>query len=143
MRNILIILVICIFAYSCNTSKQVAKSDDTISITKQDTVIIANEELEYEVIIIEPGFNIWVETVAKPRNFYDQAYLESRNQILIAEWNNRVLQPHRYDTNLYEMQINYDPHIDYGYEVNYLIYNYFVYFQMKYKQRLSSFLPRI
>jgi len=48
MRNILIILVICIFAYSCNTSKQVAKSDDTISITKQDTVIIANEELEYE-----------------------------------------------------------------------------------------------
>jgi hypothetical protein len=27
------------------------------------------------------------------------------------------------------MTINYDQNVDYGYEVNYLIYNYMVYFQ--------------
>jgi hypothetical protein len=48
------------------------------------------------------------------------------------EWN-RVLQP-SLQWNLYEMTINYNQNIDYGYEVNYLIYNYMVYFQNTYKQ---------
>ena len=51
--------------------------------------------------------------------------------------------PQRYDPLLYELQINYDPQIDYGYEVNYQLYNYFVYFQRKYGQRLGPFIPRI
>lgn len=118
-------------------------TSNEIASTTQDTVRIANDELEYEIIIFEPGFNTWVQTTARPRGYYEQNYLETRNQVLVNEWNNRVLQPQRYDTSLYEMQINYDNNIDYGYEVNYLLYNYFVYFQLKYKQRLSSFLPRI
>ena len=44
---------------------------------------------------------------------------------------------------LYELRIDYDTRTDYGYEVNYKLYNYFVYFQMKYKQQLSTFIPRI
>lgn len=144
MKNLSLILIICIFAYSCNSSKQaINKSSDEISATTQDTVRIANDELEYEIIIIDPGFNFWVESVAKPRGYYEQSYLENKNQILVSEWNSRVLQPHRYDPNLYEMQVDYQHNIDYGYEVNYMLYNYFVYFQLKYKQRLSGFLPRI
>jgi hypothetical protein len=57
------------------------------------------------------------------------------------EWNSRALQPERY-RNLYEMQINYDPKIHYGYEVNYLIYNYMIYFQIANKQQLGGFVPR-
>ncbi|MGJ8739147.1 MAG: DUF6146 family protein, partial [Zobellia laminariae] len=30
-----------------------------------------------------------------------------------------------------------------GYEVNYKLYNYFIYFQRKYNQRLGPFVPRI
>ena len=41
------------------------------------------------------------------------------------------------------MQIDYQAHIDYGYEVNYKLYNYFIYFQIQYKQRLAGFVPRI
>ncbi len=144
MRNSLLILLICIIAYSCNTPKKVPDtSSETISATKQDTVRIANDELEYEIIIIDPGFYSWVQTTVKPRGYYEQSYLENRNQFLVSGWNNRVNQPQRYDPNLYEMQIDYRSDIDYGYEVNYLLYNYFVYFQLKYKQQLSSFLPRI
>ncbi len=59
----------------------------------------------------------------------------------ISQWNNRNSQPMRYDSSLYEMQINYDYTVHYGYEVNYLIYNYMIYFQNTYKQQLFGFVP--
>ncbi len=58
-------------------------------------------------------------------------------------WNQRNLQPMTYDPNLYELRIDYDTRTDYGYEVNYKLYNYFIYFQRKYNQRLGPFVPRI
>lgn len=106
-----------------------------------DTIRIANEELEYEVIIIDPGFSTWLNTMALPRGYYSQSYLESKNQLYVSEWNNRVMQPLRYNPNLYEMTINYEPAVNYGYEVNYLIYNYMIYFQNTYKQRLFGHVP--
>jgi hypothetical protein len=141
-----IILLICLIAlvWSCSTAnKTINEPKEESTGIVQDTVRIANEELEYEVIIIDPAFNIWLQTRARPRGFYDQNFLESRNIVWANEWNYRVLNPQRYRRFLYEFQINYDPNIDYGYEVNYLIYNYFLYFQLRYKQRLSYFVPRI
>ena len=80
---------------------------------------------------------------ARPRGYYTQTFLESRNIVYVTEWNNRVLSPDRYDPNLYELQINYERGIDYGYEVNYLLYYYFIYFQRTYNQRLAGWVPRI
>ncbi len=108
-----------------------------------EPVEISDEESEYEIIIIEPGFHAWLHSMAKPEGYYSQSFLENRNSIMVVNWNQRVLQPHTYNPNLYEMQIDYDPHIDYGYEVNYKLYNYFIYFQRKYNQRLGPFIPRI
>lgn len=106
-----------------------------------DTVKIVNEALEYEVIIIDPGYSTWLASRALPRNYYSQKYLETKNQFYITEWNNRVMQPQRYNPQLYEMTIDYQPTIDYGYEVNYLIYNYMIYFQNSYKQILYGNVP--
>jgi len=111
--------------------------------TERDTVTIADDESDYEIVIIEPGFQTWLSSVARPEGYYSQSFLENRNQILVTNWNQRVLEPLRYDPMLYEMQINYDPGVDYGYDVNYKLYNYFIYFQRKYNQRLGPFLPRI
>ncbi|WP_249684836.1 DUF6146 family protein [Flavobacterium sp. CYK-55] len=99
-----------------------------------DTVRIANDSIEYEIIIIEPGFDSWLAT-AKPRNYFSLVYLENKNRMWVSEWNQRVLD-NRYNQNLYEMRIDYQPHIRYGFEVNYLLYQYFSYFQQRYKQRL-------
>jgi hypothetical protein len=110
---------------------------------EEDTVTIADEKTEYEITIIEPGFQTWLQSIARPEGYYSQSFLENRNRILVINWNQRVLEPLRYNPQLYEMQINYDANIDYGYEVNYKLYNYFVYFQRKYNQRLGPFLPRI
>ncbi|QDO95074.1 hypothetical protein FNB79_14205 [Formosa sediminum] len=146
MKNIFYILLITICCIGCNTSKkniQKATNSETLNLTKNDTVRIENDSLEYEIIIIEPGFNSWLKSTAKPEGYYTQQYLETKNYMLVTEWNNRVSNPQRFDPNLYELRIDYRPNIDYGYEVNYKMYNYFIYFQLKYKQRLSSSIPRI
>ena len=141
MKKIIYILSVLIFIISCNSSKKITETSITSKKTS-DTIRIANDELEYEVIIIDGGFNVWLNSMAKPRGFYTENYLESRNSIYVSEWNRRVLQPQQFSPALYEMQINYDFTTKYGYEVNYLIYNYFTYFQITYKQQLAGFVPR-
>ena len=142
MKKIAISLLLIIALASCHFDKNIVpKEKKSIAEKTSDTIRIANDSLEYEVIIIDSGFNSWLYGNAKPRGFYSESYLENRNQIYVTEWNNRVMQPQRYN-NLYEMQINYDRNIHYGYEVNYLIYNYMIYFQNTNKQQLGGFVPR-
>ncbi len=132
---------------SCGSQKEALQfSDEEAAIfdSEDETPVeIAEEELEYEIIIIEPGFYAWLRSIARPEGYYSQTWLENRNQILVINWNQRVLQPMAYNPDLYQLQINYDPNIDYGYDVNYKLYNYFVFFQRKYNQRLGPFFPRI
>lgn len=143
MKKLILIGLFLLILISCSSSKNaVVTSKSDVATKATDTLRIANDSLEYEVIIIEPGFNSWLASQAKPRGFYSESYLEGRNRTYVSEWNNRVLQPQRYNPNLYEMQINYDYGTHYGYEVNYLIYNYFIYFQINYKQQLAGFVPR-
>ncbi|NJX16276.1 DUF6146 family protein [Tamlana crocina] len=145
MKKLFYILILAALAFNCNTTKQTASIDDERlqTLKNNDTVVISSDKTEYEIIIIEPGFNFWVASRARPHGFYSQQYLENRNYQYVIEWNQRVLQPQRYNPNLYELQIDYQPNIDYGYEVNYLLYNYFIYFQMTYNQRLGPWVPRI
>ncbi|MBP2284597.1 hypothetical protein H4V97_002915 [Flavobacterium sp. CG_23.5] len=142
MKNsIYILAVIFCILIGCTTSKSTVTDKNKLTGTKSDTVRIANDKLEYEVLIIDPGFSSWIITNTYPRGFYSQSYLEGKNRAWVSEYNIRVLQPMRYSPNLYEMTINYDTNIDYGYEVNYLIYNYMVYFQNTYKQKLFGYVP--
>jgi hypothetical protein len=135
MGKLLYFLVIAtVIACSSAVKTTVPNLDKTV--TKNDTVKIANDSLEYEVIIIDPGFNTWLASRAKPRNYYGLTMMEARNYWFISEYNRRVLDPYRYSPDLYEMRIDYDPNIHYGYEVNYLLYNYFLYFQQQYRQKL-------
>lgn len=141
MKKLIFIIAILSIIIGCSSSKPITDNKETNSKTS-DTIKIANEELEYEVIIIDGGFSSWLNSFAKPRGYYSESYMQNRNQIYVTEWNRRVMQPQQYNPTLYEMQINYDSNTKYGYEVNYLIYNYFIYFQMTYKQQLAGFVPR-
>ena len=142
MKKIFFLVATLLVLIACSSSKNGHANTISTNQKTSDTIRIANDSLEYEVIIIDPGFNNWLNSQAKPRGFYTEAYLEGRNRIYVTEWNNRASQPQQYNPNLYEMQINYNYNIHYGYEVNYLIYNYFVYFQITNKQQLAGFVPR-
>ncbi|WP_036384639.1 DUF6146 family protein [Muricauda sp. MAR_2010_75] len=146
-KRILPVLLIFSLLLSCTAQKEaldISNEEQAVfSSDDEQEVEIKDDETEYEIIIIEPGFYTWLNSIARPEGYYSQSFLENRNAIMVTNWNQRVMQPLRYNPNLYEMQINYDQNIDYGYEVNYKLYNYFIYFQRKYNQRLGPFVPRI
>lgn len=136
MKNLFYVLILGFFIYSCSSTRNrdLASQDETI---KTDTVVIANDDLEYEIIIIEPGFSYFLNSQARPEGYYSQSYLENKNRFLVSDYNQRVQQPFRYNPNIYEQEINYDTNTDYGYEVNYKLYYYFVFLSKKYNQRFS------
>ncbi len=135
MKPLFSIFVISIVLFSCNSGKTTIKndSDPKNQVIKKDTIRIANDELEYEILIIEIGFDSWLVT-QPPMGHYGLSYLESKNRLYVIEYNDRVYKDRT--RKLYEELINYDPNVRYGLEVNYLLFNYFNYFQQKYKQKL-------
>ncbi|WP_428228832.1 DUF6146 family protein [Flavobacterium sp.] len=144
MKKYFCIVILLLTIIACSTASKNSIAPNAVPTPKvaiNDTVRIANDSLEYEVIIIDNGFSSWLASTALPRNYYSLSYLENKNYLYVTEWNNRVLQPQRYSPNLYEMTIDYRPDIHYGYEVNYLIYNYMIYFQNTYKQKLAGYVP--
>lgn len=136
-----ILLFVIGITISCNSTKNFSKNEEP-KLTS-DTITIANDEIEYEITIIDGGFASWFNTNARPRDFYSQTYLEARNRVWVLEWNVRANSPMNYNNNLYEMQIDYNSYTDYGYEVNYMLYNYLVYFQQKFNQKLGVFSARL
>lgn len=135
MKSFIYTILLAVFIYSCSTTKN-NSIDLATSKSINDTVRIANDSLEYEILIIEPGFNNWLIT-QPPRGYYSEQFLENRNRRFVWEYNQRVIQPQRFDPNLYMQQINYESQIHYGYEVNYLLYNYFLFFQQRFNQRFT------
>ena len=105
---------------------------------KEKPVIISNESLEYEIIIIDIGFTLYLNTIAKPMNYYSLNFLENKNTIYVANWNMRALNPSKYNSSIYENVIEYSPQVNYGLEVNYKLFNYFQFAEQKYNIRLDQ-----
>ncbi len=133
MKYLFTILMFTVLVIGCDTSKSAVETDSS-TVALSDTVKITNDSIEYEIIIIEPGFNAWLVT-QPPKGYYGLNYLEIRNKIYVTEYNYRVYAP-GFNKNLYLQEINYDPLISYGLEVNYLLYNYFKFFEKTYNQKL-------
>jgi hypothetical protein len=91
MKHCVYILVILFTILACSTSQ------NTVAVNKNgavnDTIRIANDSLEYEVVIIDNGFSMWLNSRAFPRNYHSQSFLENKNIMYVTEWNSRVLQP--------------------------------------------------
>jgi hypothetical protein len=132
MKTLLYYFAIGLLISACtSTTKTATQNTDT----SKEIVRIANDSLEYEIIIMDIGFETYLNTIAKPMNFYSQEYYENKNRFYVTEWNIRALNALRYRKDIYENQIDYDFNVDYGLEVNYKLYNYFKFVEYKYKQR--------
>lgn len=136
MKYILGLLVMSLLVYACGSSPKNIKIDD--STQKEEPVVIENDSLEYEIIIIDPGFRAFLNGIARPRGFYSQQYFETRNRMWVITWNQRFLNPSQFSPTIYENEIDYQMNIDYGYEVNYLLFNYFLFAQRKYNMSLGG-----
>jgi hypothetical protein len=136
MKTILYSIFIIVAIAGCSSVNIGAKIKKDPAGVKNDTVRIANDSLEYEVIVIEIGFYGWLATQPK-QGFYTQSSMEISNNFKVTEYNLRVQNPMRYKTNLYPFRIDYDRNADYGYEVNYMLHNYFLFFEQKHNQKLK------
>jgi len=133
MKKFIYYLAIGLFIVGCSSTTKTTTIKD--AKLPEGAVRIANDELEYEIIIIDPGFETFLHSIAKPADFYSQQYYETKNKFYVTEWNIRAQNPLKYDGSIYENQINYDFSIDYGLDVNYKLYNYFKFVEYKYRQQ--------
>jgi len=129
-----IFIVSAVFIFSCSSGRDVHTKSKIAKEQIGDTIRIANDSLDYEILIFEQGFNTWLIT-QKPKTYYSVNYLESKNIRFTSEYNRRVFSS-PYSQDLYIQEINYEPTIHYGLDVNYILYNYFIFFQEKYNQNL-------
>jgi hypothetical protein len=134
LRSLFLLLICIIFSFGACSSLPTNK----IKIPKEAPVRIANDSLEYEIMIIDIGFTAYLESTAKPKGFYTQEYMENRNSVWVTSWNSRAQSPSKYTTRIYENIIDYQSQEDYGYEVNYTLFNYFLFAQRKYKINLGG-----
>ncbi len=132
-KQILMLITVGIFFLACGSLPIQKKVTE-----KEEPVVIANDSLEYEVIIIDPGFTYYLNAIAFPEGYYSQKYLETRNRAWVITWNQRFQNPNLFNSNIYENMINYEQTVDYGYEVNYKLFNYFLFAQRKYNMNLGG-----
>ena len=132
MKKIAYYLIFGLLVVGCALASKTTHSKAKLP---DGAVRIANDSLAYELIIIDSGFDLFLHTLAKPPHFYSQQYYETKNKFYVAEWNRRVTNPSKYNSNIYENIIDYNFNTNYGFDVNYKLYNYFLFVEYKYKQR--------
>jgi hypothetical protein len=121
-KAVLILIIILALSYtegfSQGKKEMIRPVPDTVSA----------DSTEYELIIIDPGFDTWFLTQPS-REYKSQNYYEYWNRLYVSEWNYRYSTAR--DKGEYDSYIDYNPRINYGLDLNYKLYYYFKYFEEK------------
>lgn len=133
LKNVLALSILGVLLYACSANP-LKKTG-----TKEEPVVIANDSLEYEIIIMDVGFTNYLNSIARPVGFYSQTYLEQKNRNYVQVWNYRARNTPRFNADIYANVIDYQMNVDYGYDVNYKLFNYFEFAQRKYRMRLGPY----
>jgi hypothetical protein len=122
MKRAVFIGLVILVAFQLNGYSQ--KNTNQVKV-KPDTIAV--DSVEYELIVLDPGFDSWLAT-KPPENFYSKDYYKLKNTLYVTEWNYRYGNPIKFGS-LYESRIDYDLFIDYGLDLNYRLYYYFLFFE--------------
>jgi len=98
---------------------------------------LQEKKTTYEVTVFDPGYESFLLT-QKPKSFYSEYSLKTKNILMVNEWNYRFNQPLRYNSNIYEVSINYDPKINYGLEFEYRLYMFFKFMEKQHHMTLLN-----
>lgn len=118
---------------SCVAQPKTDAVDKGTTKIENGKVILSNPDLEYEVIIMDNGFERWFNTNRMPKGHYSIDFLENKNRSWVQQWNAKALQPH----SGIDYSIDYNNQTHYGYEVNYMLYHYLLYYQQMNKIKLN------
>lgn len=113
--------------FSCSSGKQ------ALSVVDEDSNA---DSTEYELVVFEPGFDNWFETNRKPLWYYSHNYYKQWNSLYVREWNSRVNEPGSEQP--FDNLIDYNFEVDYGKEIDFELFWYFIFIEDKYNLKLSS-----
>jgi len=133
MKNLIVILIISAFIWSCSTSSKPLAEDQKPSIATQKKTDSADE---WEITVFDGEYETFIATRAQPKSMFTESSLKSRNTILVNEWNSRFYSG--INRNFYEVAIDYDPKENYGLDFEYRMYQFFAYCNWKYGIRFNG-----
>lgn len=119
-----------VFALGC-----ARQSAPVVTKTQDENLVIKNgeDDEEYELIIIDPQFQSWFSTNAKPVQYYSKSYYENQNRRYVTSWNE--LYQSTGGIGPFGNYIDYRFDEDYGLELNYELFWYFKYIETRYGSR--------
>lgn len=123
------IIIIAVLALAMPDANGQRKGDRA----KSDTLMAVDDSLQYELIVLDPQFETWL--ISRPIGLHSNEYYQHRNILYVQEWNSRYMNSLRYG-DLYTVYIDYSPFIEYDIELNYKLYNYFLFFEEKNRVKL-------
>jgi hypothetical protein len=93
---------------------------------------VLKEEPEYELIVLDPGFDTWYYTAWSTAKDRMISYYQYWNNQYVNDWNYRATHP-RFSAG-FDSIINYDANTNYGIEVERKLYYYFQWVETVNKQ---------
>lgn len=127
MKLIAVTGIITLVLWACAPVRQPVKTSAVFSHDAQDST-------EYEILIIDPGFDLWNSTHYSPAKDYSNEYYRNKNWVAVSSWN-EYFRTGKYSW-VIDSYIDYQPSIDYGIEVNRKLFWYFRFIREKYRIRL-------
>ncbi len=119
MKKLSFLLAAASFMIACSGPKGMVKIEpDGQEVTQEDS-------LEYELIVMDSGFDTWYMLQNTPSTYRSQQYYEGWNQQYVSAWNYLATQPGR--RSFFQTIIGYEPGEDYGFELNHKLFYYFQY----------------
>ena len=134
--KVILILILPLLIFSCATQREI-NSNGSGRLILRDTSQV-KDSLEYELIVFDPGFDFWLSSNSFQKNQYSNAYLQSMNNLYVAEWNRR----YSLGSRLIESYIDYSPFNEYDFELNYKLFMYFKYFEESNRIKLLPYRSR-
>ena len=119
-----IILMSAILTASCGVFKS-DKMSGRVGLKHGTDMVESKDSLEYELIIIDNGFDTWLLKNDHMKGQYENTHLQNLNSIYSNTWNQLYMTGDR----RIESYIDYDTRIDYGFDFNYKLFMYFKYFE--------------
>jgi hypothetical protein len=117
MKSILGLTVFTFLLFGCTTSNR------TLKVQDENLIDITRHEEEYELIVLDPGFDTWFMTTWSPAKDRSKEYYAHWNQRYVTEWNYKAARPH--SSKFFDSMIQYDPTVDYGMGIERKLYYYF------------------
>lgn len=119
MRSLWIMVFVPLLFWRC------AGTQPYVTITSENIIPPTEEKTEYEIDILDPGFNTWFLTQWNQAKDNSYKFYDTWNDRYVQAWNFKATHP-RYNR-FFTTTINYDINEDYGMEVSRKLYYYFTY----------------